>query len=101
MQSCHNEHDKYLDINDASNAMNFFITEDHENQVFNVLTDNYTVQNILDSIQVFQDIEISFVESKIMNQLSYFVRNKKIQSLGFKFEGDLAQSIQDTFEWLR
>ena len=91
----------YLDINDASNAMNFFITEDHENQVFNVLTDNYTVQNILDSIQVFQDIEISFVESKIMNQLSYFVRNKKIQSLGFKFEGDLAQSIQDTFEWLR
>ena len=91
----------YLDINDAANAMNFFITEHHDNEVFNVLTDNYTVQNILDSIQNLQDIEIEFVESKIMNQLSYFVRNEKIKSAGFTFDGDLDQSIEDTFKWLR
>jgi len=90
----------YLALSDACEAIHFFINNDYRGQVFNVLTQNYTVNDILETIRKFTDIEIQFVESKIMNQLSYFVSNKKITSLGFKFEGNLDLAIQDTINWL-
>ena len=91
----------YLALLDACRAINFFISEGNDGEVFNVLTKNYTVRDILDSINNFSEIEIEFVESKIMNQLSYFVSNSKIKSLGFEFEGDLNKEIKETFNWLR
>tara|TARA_B100000787_G_C16154295_1_gene278102 strand:- start:313 stop:1233 length:921 start_codon:yes stop_codon:yes gene_type:complete len=90
----------YLALSDACEAIHFFINNDYPGQVFNVLTQNYTVHDILETIKNFTDIEIQFVESKIMNQLSYLVSNKKITSLGFKFEGNLDLAIQDTINWL-
>ena len=91
----------YLALTDACSAIDFFISNDHKGNVFNVLTKNYTVRDILDSINKISEIEIEFVESKIMNQLSYFVSNSKIVSLGFRFEGDLDKAIDETFDWLR
>ena len=91
----------YLALLDACRAINFFISEGNDGGVFNVLTKNYTVRDILDSINNFSEIEIEFVESKIMNQLSYFVSNSKIKSLGFEFAGDLNKEIKETFNWLR
>ena len=91
----------YLALTDACSAIDFFISNDYKGNVFNVLTKNYTVRDILDSISKISEIEIEFVESKIMNQLSYFVSNSKIVSLGFRFEGDLDKAIDETFDWLR
>jgi hypothetical protein len=43
---------------------------------------------------------LDFVESKIMNQLSYEVSNKKIIALGFKFTGSLNTDVMETMELL-
>jgi len=91
----------YLALSDACRAINFFISREHDGEVFNVLTKNFTVRDILDSIKKISEIEIEFVESKIMNQLSYFVSNSKITSLGFEFEGSLDKAIEETFYWLK
>jgi len=90
----------YLEINDACNAVSFFLNEEHDAEVFNVLTKNYTVKNIIETIQKYKEVDIQFVESKIMNQLSYFVKNDKINATGFNVSGNLDVAIQDTFNWL-
>jgi UDP-glucose 4-epimerase len=96
-----NQYRPYLALSDAFRSIDFFIQNNHEGEVFNVLTQNYTVRDILESIKEFSEIEIEFVDSKIMNQLSYFVSNSKITSLGFNFEGNLNDAIQETMEWLK
>jgi hypothetical protein len=42
------------------------------------------------------DLRIEYVEAKIMNQLSYNVKNTKFAKLGFEFRGDLARGVRDT-----
>ena len=51
------------------------------------MTNNFTVKQVIDVIKkYFENVEIEFVESKIMNQLSYEVFSKKIliQDLNIK-----------------
>ena len=96
-----NQYRPYLALSDAFRAIDFFIENNHEGAVFNVLTQNYTVHDILEAIKEFSEIEIEFVESKIMNQLSYFVSNDKITSLGFDFQGNLQEAIKETMDWLQ
>ena len=88
----------YLDINDAIRAFVFLINNDLFNgQIYNVLTQNSTVRNIVDTIKIFKpNLIVTFVENKIMNQLSYEVSNKKFKDLGFEFTGDLKKQIQKT-----
>ena len=92
----------YLDLNDACKAFIFFLKRQQTNSsTFNVNTANYTVSEILNSIKLNKpDIKIKFVNSKIMNQLSYLVLNKKIKALGFSFEGNLDAGITNTFKWI-
>ena len=89
----------YLSLDDAISALQFIMKNDiFPNQVFNVLSLNSTVNDIIESIKKFiPDVRIEFVESKIMNQLSYHVSNKKFSDTGFKFDGNLnsiAKSIK-------
>jgi UDP-glucose 4-epimerase len=88
----------YLDINDAIRAFFFIIDKDLFNgQIYNVLTQNSTVRHIVETIKIFKpNLKVTFVENKIMNQLSYEVSNNKFKSLGFEFNGDLKNEIQKT-----
>ena len=81
----------------------FFLEKETENAaIYNVNTSNFTVKEIIDSIRKYiDDIEIDLVDSKIMNQLSYLVLNKKMKDFGFSFEGSLDQGILDTINWFR
>ncbi len=90
----------YLEINDACDAVSFFLNAKYDGETFNILTKNYTVKDIIETIQQHKDIDIQFVESKIMNQLSYFVKNEKVNAAGFEVSGNLNDAIQDTFDWL-
>jgi nucleoside-diphosphate-sugar epimerase len=47
------------------------------------------------------DISVQHVDTRIMNQLSYHVSNKRLRDLGFKFEGDLEQGIGKTIDLLK
>ena len=72
-----------------------------DNQIYNVLTGNYSVKNIIDEIRLFYpNLEIKFVESKIMNQLSYEVLNEKFKSKGFTTQNNIKEGIKETLKIL-
>lgn len=93
----------YLDLYDASRAIAFIIRNDIFNGlIYNVLTNNVTVRQVVDTIREFvPDLQVSFVDSKIMNQLSYEVSCERFVSKGFTFAGDLRRGIGDTLGLLR
>jgi len=88
----------YLDLHDAVRAICFIIERGiFDGQVYNVLTLNATVQDIVQTIYEFiPDTEISFVDSPIMNQLSYEVSPRRFMAHGFTFAGDLRRGIGGT-----
>lgn len=90
----------YLDLDDAIRAFHFAIKKNlFDNEIYNVLTLNTTINRIIKIIKKYdKKIQVEFVNSPIMNQLSYEVSNEKIKSLGFKFKGDIDQGIKDTLK---
>lgn len=93
----------YLDLYDASRAMAFIIRRDlFDGRIYNVLTNNSTVRQIVDMIREFvPDLNVSFVDNKIMNQLSYEVSCERFMAQGFSFAGDLRRGIGETIGLLR
>ena len=93
----------YLDLFDAARAIAFIIRKDlFDGRIYNVLTHNATVRQVVDTIQEFvPDLQISFVDNKIMNQLSYEVSCERFISEGFAFAGDLRRGIDETIGLLR
>lgn len=92
----------YLDLVDAARAFEFIIRNDiFDGSIYNVLTLNATVRQIVETISEFvPQLEVSFVDSQIMNQLSYEVSCEKFIQKGFTFVGDLRNSIGRTIELL-
>jgi len=92
----------YLELGDACNAMAYIICNDlFDGRVYNVLSKNAKVSQIVDIIREFRpDLEVKFVDNKIMNQLSYEVSCVRFNSLGFAFTGDLKDGIARTMSLL-
>lgn len=88
----------YLDLVDAIRAIAFVIRQDlFDGRVYNVLTLNATVHDIVDCIREFvPDLQLSFVNSPIMNQLSYEVSCARFLDHGFAFGGDLRRGVGET-----
>ena len=93
----------YLDISDACNAVSHILRDEiFDGRVYNVLTLNATVRQIVDTIREFiPSLEIKFVDSQIMNQLSYEVSCDRFKARGFTFDGDLRRGIGETIALLR
>jgi nucleoside-diphosphate-sugar epimerase len=93
----------YLDLDDAVRAFSFVIDRDlFDGRVYNVLTLNATVREIVDALRGFvPDVELSFVDSPIMNQLSYEVSSQRFCDRGFTFSGDIHRGIGGTISLLR
>jgi nucleoside-diphosphate-sugar epimerase len=93
----------YFDLADAVDAVKFIIKRNlYDNQVYNMLTYNATVSEILQIIAYhIPDLSIQYVDKEIMNQLSYHVSNKRFNNLGFEFKGDLHKSIKETLDMLK
>ena len=73
-----------------------------DGEIFNVVTCNFTVNDILDEIRTFiPDVEINLVDHEIMNQLSYEVSSKKIMERGFEFNGSISAEIEKTISLLK
>jgi len=90
----------YLDLKDAVRALNFILVHDiFDGRIYNVLTTNVTVKDIIGIIQsTIPDLQVTYVDSPIMNQLSYNVSCQRFIDLGFDFSGDLKQGIEDTLQ---
>lgn len=93
----------YLDIVDAVEAFKFVIKKDlFDCKVYNVLTTNSTVSNIVGIIKThIPDLTIQYVDTEIMNQLSYHVSNRHFKDQGFKFTGSLEKGIRETIQLLK
>jgi nucleoside-diphosphate-sugar epimerase len=93
----------YLDLLDAARAIAFIIEKDmFDGRVYNVLTVNSTVRDIVDTIRLLvPDVTVTSVDSPIMNQLSYEVSCERFQSHGFSFQGDLRRGIGEIIALLK
>lgn len=92
----------YLGINDACRVLNFVIKNTLLNgDIYNVVSSNTTVKHIIDVIRErYNNVEIEFVDSPIMNQLSYEVSSKRIEAHGFLPKEDIRTGILDTLSFL-
>jgi len=92
----------YLALSDAIEAIKFIIKNDlFDQRIYNVLTDNLTVNSIIEFIRSHVPrLEIQYVDTGIMNQLSYEVSSTRFKKQGFKFRGDVGKSIRETIELL-
>ena len=102
-KSAYDQYRPYLDLNDASRAIlhsiNFL---DFNGDIYNVLTNNTTVRNIVKIIKKeIPTLKIKKVDHQIMNQLSYEVSNKRFKSTGFKFSGSIEKSIIKTLNLIK
>ncbi|MBS0246939.1 MAG: SDR family oxidoreductase [Proteobacteria bacterium] len=93
----------YLDLKDAVDAIAFVIGRDlFDGRIYNVLTLNTTVRRIVETIRTeIPDLEVAFVDSPIMNQLSYEVSPTRFLEAGFAYSGHLRLGIAETIALLR
>lgn len=92
----------YLDLMDCVRAINFILERDlFDGETYNVLTKNFTVEDIVGAIKEFiPSLKIAYVDSPIMNQLSYDVSDAKFRALGFTPGGNLSRGIKETINYL-
>ena len=97
------QHRPYLDLRDAVEATKFIIQRYlYDCQIYNILTANATVNNIIEIISYHvPDLSIQYVDTEIMNQLSYNVSNSRFKGLGFQFGGNLEKGIGETIDLLK
>ena len=97
-----NQYRPYLSLKDAFKVFQFSIEKDFfKNDIYNALSGNYTVNQILKKIKKKKkNLKIKFVSSEIMNQLSYHVSSKKLNDAGLFLRNKIDSDIKDTLKLL-
>ncbi len=96
----------YLSIRDSFKVFKFCLEKNFfENDIFNALSGNFTVNQILNKIKkILKKINVVYVNSPIMNQLSYHVDNQKIKKKGLILKSNIDVDIKNTlllFKYLK
>lgn len=92
----------YLDLGDACRAVTHIVRNDlFDGRIYNVLTLNATVREVVDSIRVLvPGLVVEFVDNKIMNQLSYEVLDARFRGTGFEPTAKLSESLAQELKLL-
>jgi len=92
----------YLDLTDAVAAIAFIIDERlFDGDLYNIVTVNTSVRTVVNLIENhIPSLAVEYVDTKIMNQLSYEVLNLRFREKGFKYTGNLEQGISETIRLL-
>ena len=96
----------YLYLSDAVTFLQILIENArYTNNITNVVTANLTVNEIIDQLKkYYPNLRLKFVDSPIMNQLSYDVCNKKSLDLGMVYKGNIHSGIKEivlAFKYLK
>lgn len=92
----------YLALDDAARAVAFFLHENlFDRRIYNVVTANHTVREIVAMVQAqVPELELTFVDNAIMNQLSYEVDGSRLQKAGFVPVADIGHCVAQTLAHL-
>lgn len=92
----------YLELGDACKAIEHIIRKElFDGRVYNVLTLNASVRQVVDTIREFAPaLKLQFVDNKIMNQMSYEVNDQRFCGTGFRSGGNLSLSIKEEISLL-
>ena len=92
----------YLDLTDAVRAMTFVLRRGHfDGLTYNVSTLNATAAHVVEVLAGFvPTLRINYVESPLMNTLSYHVDTTRFTTLGFEWSGGLERGIGETVAML-
>ena len=87
----------YLSIRDSFKVFKFCLEKNFfENDIFNALSGNFTVNQILNKIKkIKKKINVVYINSPIMNQLSYHVDDQKIKNKGLILKSSIDVDIKD------
>ena len=98
-----NQYRPYLSLKDAFKTFKFCIEKNFfKKDIYNALSGNFTVNQILNKIRKHKkNIKIKFVNSAIMNQLSYHVDDKKLSNSGLKLSNKIDNDIKETLSLLK
>jgi len=98
-----NQYRPYLSVKDAFKTFKFCIEKNFfKKDIYNALSGNFTVNQILNKIRKHKKgIKVKFVNSAIMNQLSYHVDDKKLSNSGLKLSNKIDNDIKETLSLLK
>ena len=90
----------YLSLKDAFKTINFILIKNFfPCEVFNILSENKTVNDILKIIRKNNyKTKIKFTKSRILNQDSYKISKKKINSYGLNLNSKIEKDIKQTLK---
>ncbi len=93
----------YLSIQDVFKLFKFILEKNFfDNDIYNVVSNNFTVYQIIKKIKKYKkNVKIIYVDSPIMNQLSYHVSKKKLSSKGLYLSSSLDRDIANTLNLFR
>jgi len=99
-KTAYRQYRPYLSIKDAFKLFKFCIEKNiFKNETYNALSENLTVEQVVKMIRKYKKgIKIKYVDSKIMNQLSYHVDNRKLKKLGLNLKSSIQQDIRETLK---
>ena len=101
-KTAYKQYRPYLSLKDAFKVFKFCIDKNiFNNDIYNTLSGNYTVKQIIIMIKKYKKkTSVKFIKTKIMNQLSYHVDNKKLTKLGLRLNSSIQNDIKDTIKLL-
>ncbi len=93
----------YCGLRDGCNAMNLFISEGiFDNRVYNIVTANLTVGELVELIRErVPGLAVTFVDSPIMNQLSYEASNARSLAHGVTYHDDVGSCVVEVLGHLQ
>ena len=93
----------YLSLEDAVKTIFFFINKQKfNNELYNVITSNNTVKEILDMIKKNNiKLKVKKIKSPILSQNSFKVSKKKLEMIGLKLKNNIRKDIKSTVKMLR
>tara|TARA_Y100000590_G_scaffold465495_1_gene637969 strand:+ start:3546 stop:4478 length:933 start_codon:yes stop_codon:yes gene_type:complete len=90
----------YLSLRDAFKVIKFTIEKDFfTNESFNILSSNLTLKKIIKYFKKYKrNIKIKYENSKLINQYSYMVSNKKFTNRAFNLKANISDDIKSTLK---
>ena len=90
----------YLSLKDAFKVIKFTIENNFfNNETFNILSQHLTLKKIISYFKKYKKvIKIKHVKSKLINQYSYKVSNKKFSTKALKLKSNIHHDIKSTLK---